>query len=238
MILAPPTAIDQIPGTRTTRKLVSALRQLADDSGLVVLTRRRLAELLSITERTVSSKIRDLCAYGLLRRLADRFVFRFSRPVAEAAPRRPEPREDAETEAQIMAAFCDGRVRAGAGRREDIDGQAVTQIVARTRRLTNSGALFGCDLMQLARALGEAYVTHARTAALEANNFPIHHRWIGPALDAMSRGAYAIIETERRRAKERAEIRALARAAPPEPDRGFLSAVSRSLLAALPKGST
>jgi len=226
--VAPKIAIDQIPGTRTTRRIVEALRGLADGRGFVSITRRKLAAILQVAEGTLKIHVRMLAGFGVLARLGDRFVFLLS----ELAKRTPAPREDAETEAQALAAFADGRARAGAAPRE-ADPSAGPLILARARKLSISFALRGADVMQLARLMGAAYVEDAATEKLSEQNFPIHPKWLRPALDVISRGVTLRLLEERKRRQEARDAREAARASTPEPDREAARAGALALLGAL-----
>lgn len=234
MNISPPVAIDQIPGTRATRKIVAALAAHTDAQGIVRLTRRKLASLLGLAERTLTFRVAELERYGLIVRYGLNFVFRFARAVGPAV--RPEEREDAETEAQALAAFVDGRQRAGATPRE-AHPEAAPMILRHARRWSLSGSLRGADVMQLARLMGQAYVEDARTQALESNNFPVHPKWIGPALDAVRRSVVLRLQQERATRQALREARA---AAPPDPERGTFLEGARALALALigaPKGA-
>jgi len=222
-----PAALDQIPGTRTTRRIVQALQGLADEHGIATLTRRKLGALLQVAERTLTIRIRELEAFGFLVRYGARFVFRFAKKIAAVVI---PPREDAETEAQALAAFADGRARAGAVKRE-ADPSAGPLILARARKLSISFALRGADVLQLARLMGAAYVEDAATEKLSEQNFPIHPKWLRPALDVISRGVTLRLLEERKR---RQEAREAARApSTPEPDREAARAGALALLGAL-----
>jgi hypothetical protein len=229
--LTPVYALDQIPGTRATRKIVEALRGLVDGAGIASLTRRKLAELLGLAERTLTIRIGMLERLGFLVRYAKRFIFRFAAPAQSpsAAPSTPAERSDAETEAQALGAFLDGRIRAGAAPRE-ADPSAGPMILAHARTLSVSGSTRGADVIQLARLMGEAYVRDAATPPLETANFPVHPKWIGPALDKVRRAVALEIVAERQRRQAMREARAQARDAAPAPDRaGFVDGL-RSLL--------
>lgn len=206
--LTPLAALDQIPGTRTTRKIVAALLPRADARGIATVRRRELAELLGVAEGTVRRLVGMLEKFGLLVRYGRQFVFSFSRRLTDGRP--DVVREDAETEAQALAAFADGRRRAGASPRP-ADPAVAPMILTHARTLA-SGAMRGVDVMQIARLLGAAYVEDASTPALIANNFPVHPRWVAHALDAMSRGAINRLADERRRAEEHREAVREARA--------------------------
>lgn len=230
--LTPVTALDQIRGTRATRKIVETLRGLVDVRGIVSLTRRKLAALLRLAERTLTIQLGALERSGFLVRYGRFFTFSFLAPTPDAAPRTaeaPPERPDAETEAQALGAFIDGRIRAGAAPRE-ADPSAGPMILAHARTLSVSGSTRGADVIQLARLMGETYVRDAATPALETANFPVHPKWIGPALDKIRRAVALEILAERQRRQAMREARAQARDAAPPPDRaGFVDGL-RSLL--------
>jgi hypothetical protein len=223
--VAPQIAIDQIPGTKTTKRIVEALRGLADARGYVRITRAKLAAILQVAEGTLKIHVRLMAAHGLLARLGDRFVFLLS----ELARRPPPPREDAETEAEGLAAFADGCVRAGADPRQ-ADPSAGPLLLARARKLSSTGALRGACVMQLQRIMGIAYVEDCATDKLREQNFPIHPKWIRPALDAISRGVVLRFLAERKRRQEARDARARET---PEPDREAARQGALAILGAL-----
>ena len=227
--VTPIHALDQIPGTQATRRICEALRGLTDAGGIAILTRRKLAALLSLTERTLTRIVAHLEAFGFLQRLAAGFVFRLApapKPATHAAPEVDDP----ETVAQMLSAFADGCVREGAEPRLP-DPSAGPLIAAFVRRLgSKSGALRGADPVQLARLSGESFVRDARTDALAEANFPIHPKWIAPALDAIARGVTLALLAERQRRQAARDARA---ARTPEPDREATRAGALALLGAL-----
>ena len=227
--VAPTIAIDQLPGNRTTRRIVQVLQRLADEHGIATLTRKKLGALLQLAERTLTIHIGRLQSTGALVRYGAFFVFRFAKKIAAVVD---VPREGAETEAQGLAAFADGCRREGAEKREP-DPSAGPMVLARARKLSISFALRGADVIQLCRVMGEAYVADAATDKLREQNFPIHPRWIGPALDVISRGATLRYLAELAERKRRQEARDAARAQTPEPDRDAARAGALALLGAL-----
>jgi hypothetical protein len=196
-----PRALDQIPGTRTTRRIVELLKSRIDARGIAALTRRELSKLLAVTERTLTRLVGQLEAFGLLARYGLGFVFHLSQRLTD----RPVHREDAETEAQAEAAFVDGRERSGASSRP-AHPSAAPFILSHARAIC-AGELKGANLIQICRLMGEAYADEARTPNLERENFPIHPMWIGPAMDVIGRAVlvrWLAERSERRRQQEAA----------------------------------
>lgn len=202
--LSPLNSLDHIRGTKTTRRLVAALLPKVDRYGLATVKRAELARLLRVAEGTVRLLVRGLEKFGFLVRYGRNFVFRLTSKVTQQ-PRR----EDPETEAQALAAFADGRRRAGAETRR-ADPSAAPVVLEHARTL-ESGELRGVDLMQIARLLGESYVRDAATDTLRRENFPIHPRFLMPARDAMERGVKLRLAQERHAAELRRSDQAAAR---------------------------
>ena len=236
-----PGPADQIPGTRTMRRILAEILGALDPLGIARLPRRPLAELLCVAERTLTILVGRLRDLGLVRQPYGRwFVFAPSSELLQLSRelRGLASNVDPKTLELALAAFLDGRSRAGAPLREDADPSLAPFLLSHARSLATKGQLRGMDPIQLVRLMGEAYVLDTRDQKLEAQCFPLHPKWIRPVLPQIAIGVAVRLAAERKRADERREGREAAREAAPRPDYQAARAGALSLLGALPTGAT
>ena len=178
-------------------ELAGRLEHAAD--GTITSTRKKLAEVLHVAQRTISSAVKHLEELGILERLNGlNYVFRWGkrRPTAPP-PAKPAAPKDASTSRQTAAGFADGRVRAGAAPREP-DPSFEPWLWPRAFELAKAE---GAEVVQVARILAEKYVDPVADPYAAENLFPMHPKFVEVAWARMVEGLRDGLELEHKRAR-------------------------------------
>jgi hypothetical protein len=222
------------------RRILAAILDALDPRGVARLPRLPLSEFLGVAERTLTILVGRLRAAGHVSQpYGWRFVFAPSAELLTLARelRGLAPRLDPKVLDEGLAAFLDGRARAGAPLRDDVDPSLAPFLFSHARTLTERGALRGMCPNQLLRLMGEAYVLDTEDdPKLAQQHYPLHPKWIRHALPAIVRGVVARLDAERQRAERRRAERDAAREETLRPDYQASRAGALGLVGALHTG--